>query len=341
MGVREGGDLAQVRAMLGFQQRLEKMTKEEMLAALDEINALDLSAEARKALEAMILGPLIEKDPVLALTRFSDRIQSDPDGVGSQLSEALKQWAKQDVAAATAWLDQQIANGTFDSKTLDGRSDMRLQFEGALLANLLSSDPEAAGHRVAKLPETLRREVLQQVSFGDLTPEARNTYAALVRNLVPQDERAGSFAHLASELVGSGGFEGVSGFLDSVNASPQERVAAAMDAANSHLEELGQNGQVTSQDVDAMREWLKKQAPEQMDRITGKALAEAAQDGGEFKFSDAAELAVQYNKGSADDAVLVAFLERFSARSNSEEARHLATMISDPVRREAILNGLK
>ncbi|MEO7101672.1 MAG: hypothetical protein ABI162_20140 [Luteolibacter sp.] len=339
--MQQNDSVKDMRAMALFQQRLEKMTKEEMVAAMDEIAAMNLPADARAALEAMIIEPLIKADPELALTRFADRIQSDPDGVGWQLSNALKEWAKNDLSAATAWFDKQIADGTFDSKSLDGRSDTRLQFEGALLESLLGSDPDAAARRLAELPEDQRREVLQQLSFDELTPEQRNAYAQLVRGLVPQDEREGSFAHIASELVDQGGFSEVSTFLDGVKASASERAAAARDAADSYLEQLAQDGNVTAKDVDEMRAWLKTQAPELIDSITGKALAEAAQDHGKFKFAEAAKLALQYHESTGNDDVLVAFLESFSARSNLKEARHLAGMINDPAKREAILTGWK
>lgn len=337
----EGGSTEEMRAMMNFQQRLEKMTKEEMIDALDEIASLNLPDATRTMLESMIIDPLIAQDPELALKHFADRIQSDPDGIGWQLADALKQWAKNDITAATAWFDKQIADGNFESKTLDGRSDVRLQFEGALMESLLASDPAAAARRLSELPEDQRREVLQQVPFGDLSEESRNAYTDLVRNLVPADEREGSFAHIATELVSSGDYSDVSAFLDGVRATPSERAAAAMDATNSKLGQIALDGKVTAKDVDEMRAWLKLQAPDQIDSITGKSLAEAAQERGKFKFSDAAQLALKYQQSSGNDDVLVAFLESYSARSNLDEAKNLAEMIKDDARRAEILKGLK
>ncbi len=337
----DGGSAEEMRAMMSFQQRLDEMTKEEMVDALDEIASLNLPDATREMLESMIIDPLIARDPELALKRFADRIQSDPDGIGWQLSTALKEWAKNDLSAATAWFDKQIGDGNFESKTLDGRSDMRLQFEGALMESLLASDPAAAARRLSELQEDQRREVLQQIPFGELSEESRNAYANLVRGLVPADEREGSFAHIATELVGSGDYSDVSAFLDGVRATPSERAAAAMDAADSKLEQLAMEGQVTAKDVDEMRAWLKLQAPDQIDSITGKALAEAAQERGKFKFSDAAQLALKYHQSSGNDDLLVAFLESYSARSNLDEAKHLAEMIKDDARRAEILTGLK
>ncbi|MEO8613648.1 MAG: hypothetical protein ABI600_00785 [Luteolibacter sp.] len=338
---REAAAMGDMRAMMLFQQRLEGMSTEDLVAAMDELAGLDIPAEAKRMLEGLIIDPLIDKDPELALTRFGNRIQNEPDSLGWQLSRALKDWARSDLAAATSWFDEQIANGSFTSKTLDGRSDLRMRFEGALLESLLSIDLEAASRRLAAITDVQRREILQQIPFDGLAPETQKSYTALVRNLVPPEERAGSFAYIATELVAAGGFADVGAFLDGVHASPEERAAAAKDAAISHLEQLGSRDGVTAQDVDAMRSWLKLQVPDAVDSITGKALADAAQERGGFKFADAAQLALQYHQSSGNDDVLAAFLASYSAHSNLDEAKHLAEMITDGKRRAEILKGLE
>ena len=339
--MENGGDRSDLRAGLNFQQELAGMTQEEMIAALDEIAALDLSAEARESLESLILAPLIREDPQLALERFADQIGSESSAMGWQLSTALRDWAKKDLAGATAWFDRQIADGKFDSKTLDGRSEERTRFEAALMQSLLTSDPNAASQRLANIPEDQRREVLEQIAFPELGPQDQKNYAELVRQLVPQDERAGSFAHIASELVDDSGYGKVSSFLDAVQATPAERAAAAMQTAESRMQSLGVEGAVTRADVDSLREWLTRQAPGQVDSITGKAIAEAAQDEGKFKFAEASQLVLQYHQSTGSDDVLVAFLQSYSARSNLEEAIHMAELISDKKRRAEILNQLK
>lgn len=334
--LRQGGAQGQIR----FEEQVAEMSADEMIVALDEMAGMELSAEEREMLESAIVGNLIKEDPQLALERFADRISS-PDGVGWQLSAALQQWARDDLGAATAWLDRQIAEGKLDSKSLEERSEMRLQFEAALLASLLAEHPDAAARRLADLPADLRREVLQQLPFDELSTAEQAEYAGLVRALVPASEREGSFAHAASELVGSGDLADVGNFLDSVNASPRERAAAAGDAANSYLRNLAAEGPVTAAEVDAMRHWLGREAPALTDSITGKALAEAAQQRGKFAFEDAASLVLQYQASSGNDAVLVAFLQSYSARSNFDEAKHLADRIIDAKLRAQILGQLK
>ena len=339
--MENGAGFADMRAGLEFQQRLAGMSEENLITAFDEIDRLDLSSEERQALESMLLDSLIKVDPEYALNRFSDKITSDSSGVGWQLSSALRDWAKTDLAGATAWFDRQIADGNFESKTLDGKSEMRTQFEGALMESLLATDFEAASRRLATIPEDQRREVLEQIPFSELSSEVQQAYATLVRELIPQDERAGSFAHIAAQLVNESGYDEVTAFLDAVHATPAERASSAQQTAESRMELLGREGEVTRQDVDHLRQWLSLQAPEKTDTITGKALAEAAQDDGKFKFAEASQLVLQYQQSSGNDDVLVAFLQSYAARSNLEQAQSLANKIMDDKLRAEILKQLE
>ena len=88
---------------------MKLMTREELLAALDEVATLDLTDNARGMLEQMLIGPLIEKAPELVLTRFIDCLQDARSGLKWHLPNALREWAKNDPAKADAWFDQQIA----------------------------------------------------------------------------------------------------------------------------------------------------------------------------------------------------------------------------------------
>lgn len=331
---------ARMRAMAEFEKDLTEMTRQDMIDALDEIADLDLTAEKRHALESEIIGSLIYQDPEYVLQRFAERIRSDPDEIGSQLSTALRDWAKKDLSAATAWFDRQIADGTFDSKTLDGNSETRTRFEAALMESLLASDPAAAARRLAEIPENQRREILEQLPFEALGEAGQSVYTGLTRGLVPADEREGVFANISSQLIGKG-YEAVSKYLDSANATPQERLAAAGQAAQTQLQTLAHKGNVTQNDVEQLRTWLASQAPGKIDSITGKALAEAAQDDGKFQFGDASQLVLHYQKISGSDDALVSFLQSYAARSNLDEAIQLADKISNPQRRAQILQSLK
>jgi hypothetical protein len=337
----DGDGLGINREMLDFHAQLSKMDRDEIIAALEEIESTEMDDDSRSILEEMLVGPLIEMDPAYALDHFAGRIPNEDDGIAWQLSTALGNWAKQDVTAAAAWFDRQIAAGLFDSKSLDGRSQARVEFEAALAGSMLDQNATEVGKRIAALPEDQRREALEQISFTELGPSGQTAYAALVRGLVPEDERAGSFVHVISELIPEGGYERVGSFLDEIKATPEERVVSAREAANARIHEISSERSVSRQDIDAMRGWLERQAPGTADRVTGEALAEASQDSDVFGFAEASKLALEYHRSSGNDDVLIAFLESYAARSNVEEALPLAEQISDPKLRQEILDRLK
>ncbi len=340
VGMRNSSQTTDFREMLGLNKRLGAMSREEIIAALDEISKLGLDDEARRSLEEVLIGPLIEKDPELALTKFASRIRDDSDGVGWQLASALESWAKKSPADASSWLDHQILAGLFESRSLDGRSDTRMEFEAAVVGVLLGSDPSAASQRIAALPEDQRREALEQITFSELGDAAQKAYVDLVRGLVPKDENSGSFTHIISELIPEGGYAKVANFLDEIHATPEEREVSARQAANSQLGALADERALTRNDVESMRDWLKTQSPGNVDTVTGEALGEVVQDEGKFSFQDASKLVLDYQKSSGSDDVLVAFLRSFAARSNLEQAASLAQMIKDPAIRQEILDGL-
>jgi hypothetical protein len=347
MAEMQRGGMGDIRSMIRLQQRLETMTSAELLTALDEIAALDLSTESRAMLEQMLFEPLLLKDPELALSRFVDRLTDGRNGMSYQLAGALTEWAKKDPSKAGAWLDQQIAAGKLDSKTLDGKSRGRMQFEGGMISVLLSSDPEAASRRMAALPEDQRLEVIRGYGIQNLKEDAHSAFADLVRKQLSENDQPAAISSLATHLVAIGGYDDVTSYLDRINATPTERAESVENAAGYKIRTKSHQGTVTREDIDSMREWVTAQSPDSVDRATGKALALGTPMGnGKGKgmtFSEAAELVQHYSDAGGGDEVIASFLERggSSNNANKDEARVLANKITDPQRREKILQRLK
>ncbi len=339
--MQSGRGSGNMRTMMRLQQRLSEMDGKELSAALEEIATLDLSAEARKMLEHALIGMLAQKSPQEALTRFADRLHDREGGLVWQLSSAMRIWAKEDPAAAIAWFDREIANGTFDSKSLDGKSRARLQFEAALVSDLVESDPDGARERVAALPADQRQELLQQMSNGQERVDPAK-YANLVRtSLDDENQVSATFASAATRHVHQGGYEGVEKFMDEAGLSPAERVAAVEQAAGAKIQQISHQKKVPREEIENMREWAGQHAPGSQDKLTGRALAESAQQGNRNPFSDNAAIALEYHRGSGNDEVLGAFLDSHAARSNREQARGLIEHISDPELREKLSEQLK
>lgn len=333
--------ISDIRKTMAFQRRLQAMSANELVNALDEIRTLDLSDEDRGKLEMMILGPLSDKDPELALTRFSDRLKDDKSGLSWQLGNALGQWADKDMSAATAWFEKEIAAGTFLSKSLDGKSSTLNQFESQLISRMLFSDFSGAEKRMEKMPMEMRRDILRSYGFQRIKEDDQAAFAKLVRSQLDEKQSLGILGDKASTLARKGDFREVDAYMDRIEATPKERMTSAENAAKGFLQSKGWQGKITATDVDTMRDWLGKQSPGAVDRLTGESLGNASSGGDETKFSDASALALKYNKSSSNDDVLIGFLENSITGANKSKARELAEKILDPVKREKALNDLK
>lgn len=340
LAAMEHGGMGDLRTMIRLQQRVQAMTRDELVAALDEIAALDLPDASRSMLEQLLIDPLIRQDPELALTRFSHRLQDGPGALAWQLGLAFREWAKKDADQAIRWFDQQIAAGKFASKSLDGRSQARIQFEAMLMGDLLAADPAAAARRLAAMPEDQRAEVMRNGSPSALKEADQLTFAKLVRENVPANEQAQLFSKQASQLAKGGGYDQVTAYLERIAATPAERTACVEQAASSLL--IRSNDKpATTADFEALRAWVGSQAPDATERVTGRLLGEATQGNGKMAFSEAGALAVQYSQAGGTDEVLGAFLDSRAARENKEQARVLAEKITDEKRRTAILKSLE
>ena len=339
--MKNSGGVGDMRRMMSFQSKLRKMDKEQLLAALDQIQALDLGDEERSMLESMLIGPLAEKDPELVLNRFSSRLGDDTNGMSWQLANALGEWAKKDQAAAIAWLDKEIAAGTFDSKSLDGKSQMRLNFEKNLIAQLISTDPGAAEARIAALPADQRKDALNGYQFRGLKHEEQAAYADLVRSSLREEERYEVFGQQASMIASMGDFEKVGDYLDRIGATGEERIKAAEKAAIGKIAGSAHKSKVTGEEIDTMREWLGTQAPGSIDRVTGEALAQLGSSGGKMEFPEAAAMVLKYHEQGGGDDLLTSFLERAYYPSETEDVRKIAEKISDPEKRAEALEKLQ
>jgi hypothetical protein len=339
---RDSGGMGDMRTNMRLSQRLMSMDKDQLVAALEEIASLDLPHVSRMMLENMLIGPLIAKDPEFALTRFIDRINEDQGVIRWQLSRALGEWAKKDPTAAEAWFDRQIAAGTFESKSLDGKSQPRMQFEGALIGTLLSSNPETASLRLAGLPEDQRGEVLRNHAVNSLKQEDQLAYAKLVRQSLPEKDGQQCIAGLVSRMAqNSDDYSAVTECMDRIQATPTEREASVVKVAGSKFQRFSYQRKITRDDIEQLRNWASSQSPEQADRATGLALASTLNGGGKMEFSEIAALAVECHNASGSDELLVPILEDWQARQNKEQAIELAGKISDETVREGILKRLK
>ena len=337
-GLARAQGIGDARELMKLRAHLYDLSAPQLLAALDDIAALDLADSARRALEDLLLGVLAEKDPRAALERFADRLDRNEGGVAWQLGQAFQRWADDDPAGAIAWFDARIAAGDFDSKSLDGKSPSRLRFEASLVAALLATDPATAGRRLAALPADQRPDLFQQGMFMNLKPGTEKAFADLVREHLPSDQQAQAFSSVTSMMVYEGGLKKIGKFLDDIDAGPDERAALAKKAAGGHLQKISLIGRLSRQSIDELRGWIATQSPEAVDRITGESL------GGRWiqrtPFADRARIIGELHAEGAGDDLLVGFLSGQESSRDPELARALAEKIRDEAKRAELLEEL-
>lgn len=338
MNGRNGG-VPDMRAMMQLQQRLLGMSAAALFAELDVIAGLDLSDEERRGLENMLVGVLVNKDPEGVLKRFEDRLRAGQgyDPMSWQLTQAFNRWAGKDAAAAAVWLDERIAAGKFDSKSLDGRNQMRQQFEAALMMKLVASDPAAAGARLDAMPEQQRLEVFQGGFFAQMEPGSEAALAKLAREHLPADQRTIALTGPVGMLVQQGGYERVGEYLKGIGASAAEREEIVKAAVGSRMSHAGDPEKVV-EEIDKARTWAGAESPDSVDKLTGAAIGQYAL---QKDFNQALELAESYQQKGGGDEVIAGLLESPAAINNRDTALTLLDRIQDPVRREELRKKLE
>jgi hypothetical protein len=333
------GGLGDRRLLDRYEKRIMAMSVDELNAAMDEIAALDLSEEIRRSLESKLMGRLADLTPETMLHRFIGRMSDD--GGNSVFSEALANWVKKDRAAATAWFEREIAAGRFNSRSLDGISSTRMEFEGTMIRVLLPTDPDAAAARLAALPLGQRDAALRAHPFMFYFTEKNHiAYAKLVREQLPENDQAGAISRLIASRASNLDF--VTQYLKRIEATPDERAACVEYAALEKLHRGSSQAKLTREALEEFREWANSQAPQSTNKATGKAFALLlAQRQGQTSFADLAAFAAQYHDVGAGDEILLPMLESPLALKNKDEARALAGKLSDEKRRNELLEKLK
>lgn len=340
-GTASIGALPDQRVAMRFYQRMEAMTADEIIATLDEIASLNLPPKVRENLEWTLLDAMGRKDPAAALGLLERRGMMKSYVYQNLVSSTLQAWAQKDSSAAGAWFDEQIAAGTFDSKTLDGVSSSRRSLESAFIRILLGSSPEAAARRLAALPENQRGDVMSMYEMTVVPEENHVAHAALIRAQVPQKDQAETIASQVPFLVKRGDYSAATAYLDQISATPVERATSALIAIRDMVPINSNSSKLSREDFDALRKWVGSQSPESVDQVTVEALAKGANGDYKIKFAAAADLAIEYSAQNGNDEVLAGFLTSGAARRNKAVARDLAAKISDETRRAEILNFLK
>ena len=206
-------------------------------------------------------------------------------------------------------------------------------------------DWKALSARLTALPEDQRRATLEALETSGLSTADRRIYVELLRKLVPQAEQAAALSHLVSEVPPTSDYAQITALLDGIQATPEERKVAMRAAGGRQIKEIASTREVTQQDLDTMRLWIKAQDPAAMDRLTGEALGQALAEVpvnlsqgelGNFNFTRAYFMLVEYPKNKGTDELISGFIKVVTERKVDLRAICVAGAIQDPaLRKEA------
>ncbi len=323
-----------VNAGARLEQRFTAMSLEEMSAALDEIAATNLADENRELLEKRICtelgGP--KGGPKLVLERFAGSI-----GKGSwpwTLGGHFKTWIDREPDQAIAWL----------TKNVDRMGDLSPGFFPMSFYPLLATSPDTAVRLLEAVPPGRRLKSLSSVEFGLSSAAQEVAWAGIVRQHLPEKDRITAVAWpTMNHSDGDGApmnMAGITAYMKRIEATQQEREACIMVAATEHSaagpsyrDELKM-----PEWIEALRGWVKGQAPELVDRATGVALAQGI-DG---SIKESADLALQYYETSHNDDLLVPLLEKTPSNDESRPlARNVAGHLADATLRRTYMDKFK
>lgn len=339
--MRHSGGTGDSRPYERLVLRLKSMSKEEILVAIESAAALDSIGGSRATIDGLLTRELIERDPMLVLTRFPERLSSDRETIDASYSGALREWASTDLASATAWFDDKIAAGAFESKGLDSENRSRQAYESALISQILPLDFQAASLRIVALPEHERAAVFGHFESSELKEDEHLAFSNLARSNLSEADSNLVIAAKARTLVSEAGFSKVNEFLDRIGATSAERTASAEEAAVSRLWTISSENKVSREDMDAVHQWLIRQTPSSSERVTGTLLASLTQGPNPPDFAEVADLVVHCHQASGSDELLASFLKSDETADYKQQARALAEKISDGKLREAVLKELE
>lgn len=327
-----GGEstLTDIRTSLRLHERFNAWSAAELADALHEIRNLDIDDADRLKLEQQLAGPLGNKDPGMTMELLGHRIR---DGGGWWLAGAMTEWVGSDPAAAIAWLDRAVDNGTFASKSLSNDNGARRQFEAIVLRDLINTGAPGAEARIAALGGNERRDVFSRLATEWVDPDR---YVSLVRG--SSDDPAAATRIIASAAASKaqvGGYAQATAFLDGGRVTGPERREAVAESAIRRIQHLARRTTIGTADIDEMREWVKVQSPGTEDRLTGQAIARTMA-GGEAVAG--IPLVLGYHNASGNDEVLAAFIREGRRLAWKDQAAALVKNIGDPALRRELMD---
>lgn len=312
------------------------MTLDQLIAALDEIEAAELSRNDLQMLEQIIRSAIFTNHPEEGLTHFI-HLYGD-QGWDYSMASGFAGWAKQNPDKAIAWFDEQLAAGAFDRDHTSGAFSKPVGLVREAFFALLGPTPDGAGHLLAAIPEGIRLGTLGSIHITSLNEKTHGAWADLVREHLSASEQLKAISWPTQNWSDGDGasmnLSQVSAYLNRISATEAELKSCLLCAAGEagSWRTRGPDRKSAAEDLDALRRWVGESMPKLVDPATAKALAAIR-----APYPELAEIAMDYHRTSGNDALLIPLLDRHDARDNRPLARRIARQLSDETSRNEYL----
>ncbi len=304
-----GGMPTNIKAMLKLQQKLMELTEDEIVKGLAKINTLDLAPEAVEQLRQSLLNQLSEKNPLAALAALGDPVGSNSNSRFWTQRHILSKVAKENPAAAIAWVDKQIADGKLRSTSLDRHANPRLQLEASLINQLLTSDFPTAKSRLEAFNE---EEIIHILTSTDLNQnkEAGQNLIKLARESLPPEQASRTIIQ-AWRNAYHDDLAKISESIQNVPFSETERTEVIEGMVNNYSRNNNTESKFTE-----IYEWSQKESPGQETALLSKALANERSTWKDPQKSF--EKALSLSDSLGDPAIATGFVELLNKRRKQD-----------------------
>lgn len=322
------GELIGIRDALDqmlIERRLREMTVAELLAALEESRGLVLSLSERNQVDGLFIWMLKEKDPVAALNQFKGELNGR---YRYELGIAYEALAKDDLAEAAKWLDQQAEEGRMDLRSLKGEDYVRSEYERVLFEQMFAADIEAASARLAGMHEELRVKSLVNADTTRLDREQTQAMARVVKEHLPESAQAKVFSHYARDHIAATGLSMVSEFLDRIDPTPE---IASQCVGSVVTKSLSRGHKTKLGDLNGLRDWASGHLTENIDSAVGAGVGNALFGHGS---PDSTDVILDYYAAHGSDEFLAAVIRNAYLLPEAQAERMLQAIPERDRRRE-------
>ncbi|MDB4538166.1 hypothetical protein N9230_06105, partial [Akkermansiaceae bacterium] len=254
-----------------------------------------------------------QKDPETAMSLVSGSLDKKNSPQSWQMRHAFGEWARKDPSAAMSWMDKQVAEGKFISKSLDPSDNPRLEFETRLMGVLFYDDPAAVRKRLDQFSAAEQNRILQDHHVWRKDGKVTQEYLDLVRERGIEDQQASLVGKAVIPNVKQEGFESTSKVINQFTLSPEER-KAAIDAA---VDDYSNRWDGTTADPAEVYPWVLKEDPDRAAVLTAKALSNQLRMGQE-RFQSTFESALKISEDAGEPRIMEEFMKNVSNQGNLE-----------------------